>query len=120
VPPLKALWWAENRSASTVDRDKSRWDWTVMLLVPDWLNHDNVEHARRAAARSRLPALDRVRLEGLVEGRCVQTHHLGPYDDEGPLLDAMHRNVIPARGPQLRGKHHDIYLNDPAVASAPI
>lgn len=104
MPPLEALWWAEAMCAFTADRDKSHWDWTGMLLVPDWLDHDDVERARAAAARNGPPALDRVRLEGLEEGRCVQTLHLGPYDHEGPVLDAMHHDVIPARGLQLRGK----------------
>lgn len=113
VPPLEALWWAEDMSAFTADRDKSRWDWTVMLLVPDWLGPDDVERARVAAVRNHPPALDRVRFEGLEEGLCVQTLHLGPYDDEGPVLETMHHDVIPARGLQLRGKHHEIYLNDP-------
>lgn len=93
MPPLEALWWAEDMCAFTADRDKSHWDWTGMLLVPDWLDHDDVERARAAAARNGPPALDRVRLEGLEEGRCVQTLHLGPSDDG-----------IPARGLQLRGK----------------
>ena len=113
VMPLEALWWAEDMSTFTTDRDKSRWDWTAMLLVPDWLTHDDVERARAAAARNHPPALDRVRLERLEEGRCVQTLHLGPYDAEGPVLHAMHHDVIPTRGLQMRGKHHEIYLNDP-------
>ena len=61
VMPLEALWWAEDMSTFTSERDKSRWDWTVMLLVPDWLDHDDVERARAAASRSRPPALDQVR-----------------------------------------------------------
>ena len=45
VMPLEALWWAEDLSTFTSGRDKSRWDWTVMLLVPDWLGHEDVERA---------------------------------------------------------------------------
>lgn len=113
VPPLEALWWAEDMSAFTADRDESRWDWTVMLLLPDWLDHDDVERARAAAARKHPPALDRARLEVLDEGLGVQTLHVGPYDDEGPVLEAMHHDVVPGRGFRLRGKHHEIYLSDP-------
>lgn len=113
VPPLEALWWAEDMSTFTSSRDKSRWDWTLMLLVPEWLDDDDVERARATAARGRPPMLDLVRLEALEEGRCVQTLHLGPYDDEAPVLEAMHHDVIAAQGLRLAGKHHEIYLSNP-------
>ncbi len=112
VMPLEALWWADDMSTFTSARDKNRWDWTLMLLVPDWLDHDHVERARKAAARSDAPALDRVRVERLEEGRCVQTLHVGPYDAEGPVLQAMHHEVIPGHGLRMTGKHHEIYLSD--------
>ena len=37
----------------------------------------------RAGARNRPARLDDVRLETLSEGRCVQTLHVGAFDDEG-------------------------------------
>ena len=37
VPPLEGLWWAEDMESFTAARDKSRWDWTMMLMVPDWV-----------------------------------------------------------------------------------
>jgi hypothetical protein len=113
VAPLEGLWWAEDMSAFTGNRDKSRWDWTLMLLIPDWLDRADVDHARAAAARNRPPLLDVVRLEALEEGRCVQTLHVGSYDDEGPVLETMHQDVIAARGLRPAGRHHEIYLSDP-------
>jgi hypothetical protein len=53
-----------------------------------------------------------VRLEWLDEGRCVQTLHLGPFDDEAPTLAAMHDEFIPANGLRMRGRHHEIYFSD--------
>src|SRR5688500_12923320 len=38
VPPLEGLWWADDMDAFTTARDKSRWDWTIMLMVPDWID----------------------------------------------------------------------------------
>src|SRR5262245_42852359 len=32
VPPLEALWWADDPAAFTTARDKSRWGWTAMML----------------------------------------------------------------------------------------
>lgn len=43
----------------------------------------------------------------------MQTLHIGPYDDEGPVLERMHNEFIPANGLRMTGKHHEIYLGDP-------
>src|SRR5690606_36501149 len=37
VPPLEGLWWASDMDAFTSARDKSQCDWTLLLLVPDWV-----------------------------------------------------------------------------------
>src|SRR5699024_1097081 len=37
VMPLEALWWADEHSAFTSARDKSRWHWTLMIMQPDWI-----------------------------------------------------------------------------------
>jgi len=110
VMPLEALWWSEDMAAFTSDRDKSRWDWTAMILVPEWTTDDQFERARATAANA--PALDELRLETLTEGRCVQTLHLGPFDEEGPVLERMHHEFIPAQDLRLTGRHHEIYLSD--------
>lgn len=115
VPPLEALWWAEDMTSFTSARDKSRWSWTVMILVPEWLRSAQVAGAIEAvrAKRASPVALDLVRLETLEEGRCVQTLHVGPYDDEAPVLAELHDVVVPEAGLRMTGKHHEIYLSDP-------
>lgn len=112
VPPLEALWWADDMAAFTSARDKSQWDWTLLNLVPDWLDAAQVEEAQEKAARKSPPALDRVGLLELDEGTCVQTLHVGSYDDEAPVLQRMHEVEIPSRGFVMAGKHHEIYLSD--------
>ncbi|WP_159622396.1 GyrI-like domain-containing protein [Ruania rhizosphaerae] len=114
VPPLEALWWAEDMAAFTTARDKSRWSWTVMIAVPDWLGAEQVEAAREAVrSKGGAPALEHVRFEALDEGLSVQTLHIGPYDDEAPVLAAMHTEFIPSQGLRMTGRHHEIYLSDP-------
>ncbi|GAA4842578.1 hypothetical protein GCM10023221_20720 [Luteimicrobium xylanilyticum] len=79
VMPLEGLWWADDPSTFTSARDKSRWDWTVMILVPDWLTPDHLDAARaKVRAKGGAPVLDEVRRERLDEGRCVQTLHVAP------------------------------------------
>jgi len=114
VPPLEALWWAEDMASFTSARDKSAWDWTVMLLLPEWVGAEMVDAAVATVGAKDPPAsLGLVRLESLAEGTCVQTLHLGSYDDEAATLAELHDRFIPEHGFRMTGRHHEIYLNDP-------
>jgi len=64
-----------------------------------------------------LPALAALRFETLDEGLAVQTLHVGPYDDEGPVLAAMHDEFIPSQSLRMVSRHHEIYLSDPRRAA---
>ena len=113
VMPLEALWWAEDMASFTTARDKSQWDWTALNLIPDWITDDHVEQARTAVrSRGGAPALDALRVETLDEGLCVQTLHVGSYDDEAPVLAELHDVFIPESGFTMTGRHHEIYLSD--------
>lgn len=112
VMPLEGLWWADDPARFTAARDKSRWSWTLLNLVPDWLTEEHVEAACSTVAAKGAPAVDRLRCAVLDEGLCVQTLHIGSYDDEAPVLGEMHSRVIPERGLRMTGIHHEIYLSD--------
>jgi len=113
VPPLEGLWSAQDMSTFTTARDKSRWDWTLMLMVPDWIERAAfVAAVEQAGAKNPPPRVDDVRLETLAEGRCVQTLHVGSFDDEAPVLAQLHDEFIPSQGLRPAGKHHEIYLSD--------
>ncbi len=113
VPPLEGLWWAEDMEAFTTARDKSAWDWIMMIMQPEWITGalftsvlEQVQEAKN------LPALPKLRLEAYHEGLSVQILHIGSYDDEGPVLHQMHHEFIPENSMQMNGKHHEIYLSD--------
>lgn len=113
VGPLEGLWWAEDMGAFTAVRDKSKWDWTLMLLTPDWIAEDMFEAAVKKIREKNTPKkLSQVRFEVLDEGLCVQTLHIGSYDDETPVLEKMHHEFIPENGFKMVKKHHEIYFSD--------
>lgn len=113
VMPLEGLWWAEDMDSFTASRDKSRWDWTMMIMVPDWIDQQMFDAAiEQAGAKDRPARLSDIRLETLSEGRCVQTLHVGSFDDEAEVLARMHHEFIPDNGLRTTGKHHEIYLSD--------
>lgn len=114
VPPLEGLWWAEDMTAFTSARDKNQWRWTMMLMVPDWVDDQLVDTAVTKVEARRSPArLQDLRVSSLDEGLCVQTLHVGSFDEEGPLLERMHNEFIPSQGLRMTGRHHEIYLSDP-------
>lgn len=112
VPPLEGLWWAADMESFVV-RQKDKWDWTMMIMVPDWIGPAMIASTIDAVRKKKEPpALDLLRVEALEEGRAVQVLHIGPYDEEGPVLARMHQ-FVSDNGWVMTGKHHEIYLGDP-------
>ncbi len=114
VMPLEGLWWAGDMGTFTSARDKSQWDWTLMIMMPGWITDAMFAAAvDQVGAKDRPTRLDDLRLEIVSEGLCVQALHVGSYDDEGGLLQHMHEAFLPAHSLTMVGKHHEIYLSDP-------
>ena len=114
VPPLEGLWWAEDMETFANQRDKSTWDWTMMIMQPEWIAPEMVaDVVDLVGKQKKLPALPKLRLEMYHEGLAAQILHIGSYDDEGPVLHRMHAEFIPQNGYEMQGKHHEIYLSDP-------
>ncbi len=119
VSSLEGLWWADDMSAF-ITRDKSKWSWTMMILMPDFIDAAMFEAAVKKATKPKKgepPAT--LRLDRLHEGPSLQTLHVGSYDDEGPILKRLHDEIIPGEGFAFNGKHHEIYLSDPRKTEAP-
>lgn len=113
VMPLEGLWWADDMASFTHERDKARWHWTLRIVVPDHVDDAALDAARaKVAAKHDLTALPDVRLETLVEGLCMQTLHVGAFDDEAAVLAHLHDVAIPDGGFRMTGRHHEIYLSD--------
>ncbi|SEQ03472.1 GyrI-like domain-containing protein [Thalassovita taeanensis] len=117
VPPLEALWWADDPAAFTTG-DRAVWRWAACLRVPDDTAQTALDQARTATLSKRRTtadpeALAEVHLAPLDEGDCLQTLHIGPYTAEAPVLVDLHCVVMPGLGLTFNGPHHEIYLSDP-------
>ncbi len=111
VMPVEGLWWAEDMSVFTTG-DKSNWQWTLMIMQPEYVSEEVVEEVRQQVAKKKNPPLlSEVCFESYHEGPVVQLMHIGPYAEEGPNIQRMH-NFAQEQGYELRGKHHEIYLSD--------
>ena len=112
VPPLEGLWWMEDMAQFSLEA-KDDWDWTMMVMQPEWITVEMVEQVRAEVARKKNPpALPQLRFEEYREGLAVQILYVGPYADEAPTIARMHA-FIAENGYEAAGKHHEIYLGDP-------
>lgn len=113
VAPLEGLWSADDPE-KFITRVKDDWQWTMMINQPEWTTPAMVDEAvRLTATKKGLPAVDQLRLTRYAEGLAVQVLHIGSYDDEGPVLERLHREFMPDNGLTFNGQHHEIYLSDP-------
>jgi hypothetical protein len=111
VMPLEGLWWSDDMRTFT-PANKADWKWTLLIRQPGFVD-DSLCDTIRAELRTKKPtvAADDVRLESFAEGACVQTLHVGPFTEEGPVVEKLHEHIR-ANGKQLSGRHHEIYLSD--------
>lgn len=110
VMPLEGLWWADDPAVFT-SGDRSAWRWTMMIRQPEVVSEPTLHAAMAQVTRRKaLPGVARLRIESFEEGHCAQILHIGPFSEEGPVIQRLHAH-IEARS-ALRGKHHEIYLTD--------
>ncbi len=111
VMPLEGLWWTEDMRDFDSD-DKSNWLWTAMICLPDAVTPAMVDEVLPAVtADKNLTSGAKARVETFTEGTAVQILHVGPYADEAPTIDKLHRFIVD-NGYAFSGKHHEIYLSD--------
>ncbi len=110
VMPLEGLWWADDLSVFQ-GGDRGQWRWTMMIMQPDFVPHAMLRAAIDEVAKKKpLPGVARLRIERFEEGRCAQILHVGPFSEEGPVIERLHAHIRSRSG--LRGRHHEIYLTD--------
>ena len=84
-----------------------------MMMQPEHITADMFAEALvQLRGKKPSPALDRLRLERLCEGLCIQTMHIGPYSAEPATVERMHA-FAQENGYLLADQHHEIYLGDP-------
>lgn len=117
IPPMEGLWWMEDVNEFS-RANIARWQWTMMIMQPEWVTRDTVEResARLIKKKDNLSHV-RIQYERLIEGSAVQILFIGAYADEAPVIAKMHA-FIKSNGYQTNGKHHEIYLNDVRKTSA--
>lgn len=143
APPLEGLWWGgEGAFDGTGVADKAALSWVSLIRQPDFVTPGTLPAIREMAAEKKpdlAGALEsgKLRLVRFSEGRCAQSMHRGPYDEEGATISklaafigaqSLRLDISEVGGSRLRDilgaldcdggvpsvrLHHEIYLGDP-------
>ncbi len=117
IGKLEGVYWtADGTDFGTASPDQ--WIWRLMIRTPETVDGFPISNEDLGTARGRLrdrkkdEGSERVKLEYLEEGPCVQMLHFGPYDKEHETIAIM---LDFCRQEKLapHGRHHEIYLSDP-------
>ncbi len=113
VMHLEGLWWVDGGVFDLNDpAPREQWRWKSMIRQPDFVTGEMVEEIRPSVREKRGAMVDDVKLESFHEGLSAQVMHVGPYSEEGPIIELLH-GFIEESGYRPRGDHHEIYLGDP-------
>jgi hypothetical protein len=112
VCKLEAQWWCGVEQDFTT-APKKAWQWKLLIRTPDFVTQKEVDDAVAVLLkRDKGKEVERVRLESLSEGKCVQMLHVGPYEREHETIGFM-KAFVASQGLSFQGRHHEIYLSDP-------
>jgi hypothetical protein len=91
VMPLESLWW--NASGGRLNMGKKEdWEWRAMIMMPELMTKEDFAHATaELKSKKDPPALPKARFERWEEGLCVQVLYIGPYSEEGPTIENLHK-----------------------------
>jgi hypothetical protein len=105
VMPMEVQW--------RVNRQAKEFNWTMMLMQPEYVTAELVEEARqKVLPKVESSLLEQVRFASVTEGMCVQFLHVGPYEGMDAAMERM-VTTAEAQGYEIpKCNAHDIYLND--------
>jgi hypothetical protein len=108
VCKLEALWPPE-----VFRLPRNEWTWKLLIRVPSFITErDRSAALNTLRERGKEGQSERVQLESIEEGRCVQMLHIGPYDREAETIAAM-MDFARGQGLKPHAAHHEVYLSDP-------
>lgn len=119
VPPLEGLWWTDSKDSDDFT-DKSAFQWIAMIRVPDFVDNEDVEWAKKEVLRKKAIDCSQLRFMSIREGLCAQIMHIGPYNDEPTSLAAIESFLDSndfVKDINEKRRHHEIYLSDPRKCS---
>lgn len=115
VPPLEGFWWQDGFDAIDYT-NKDGFNFISLIRLPDFVTKADFDWAIQEATKKKKADFSKVEYLTYDEGVCVQSMHVGSYDDEPKTVALMHE-YMETNGYALditeSRYHHEIYLSDP-------
>lgn len=121
VPPLEGLWWQEG--IKEIDYfHKETFKWISMIRQPEFVTKEVFEWACKELTKKKGTNCTKAVFKEFKEGLCVQTMHIGSYDDEPATIykieeyiksHNLKNDIGRVLGNGMIRRHHEIYLSDP-------
>lgn len=115
VPPLEGFWWQENIKGVDYNK-KDEFNWISLIRLPDFITKKDFDWAVLEATNKKKKDFSKAEFFTYAEGLCVQSMHIGPFDEEPKTVKIMDE-FIQKNGYQNdlsdTRLHHEIYLSDP-------
>ena len=115
VPPLEGFWWQEGNTTIDYSR-KEDFKFISLIRLPDFVTKKDFDWAIKEATNKKGQDFSKVEFLTYEEGLCVQSMHIGSYDEEPATLSKMDEYAR-SLGYELditkERYHHEIYLSDP-------
>ncbi len=120
VPPLEGLWRQEGKTEIDYS-NKDGFRFISLMRLPEFVTKEEFDWAVAEATAKKKADFSKVEYFTYDEGVCVQSLHIGPYDDEPKTIALMHEyarsNGYETDITDTR-YHHEIYLSNPQKCAA--
>ena len=114
VPPLEGFWWQEGIEGADYAH-KETFNWTAVIRLPDFVTREVFDWAVQEATKKKKIDCSIAEYLQVDEGLCVQCLHVGSYDDEPAMVEAMDafaREQGYVIDLSQDRRHHEVYLSD--------
>lgn len=115
VPPLEGFWWQDNvEGVDYVNKDS--FHWISVIRLPDFVMKEDFAWAAAAASNKKQLDCSAADFLTIDEGVCVQSMHIGPFEDEPATMAIMDKYLHEtgySKDITATRLHHEIYLSDP-------
>lgn len=113
VFPLEGHWDLDEEGRKLDYLSKDHFVYKLMIRQPDFVTENLFEYAINSVKQKKANLnLDSVQFENITEGLCVQSMHIGSYDEEPKTFKLMEEFCLKNNLKRAEKTHKEIYISD--------
>ena len=113
VFPLEGRWDLDEEGRKLDYLSKDHFVYKLMIRQPDFVTEDLFQYALNSVKEKKPNLnLDTVKFEEITEGLCVQSMHIGSYEEEPKTFELMEQYCSENNLKRAEKQHKEIYISD--------